>query len=102
MEAVEDVCESEGVCEVMCYVPSDEPQHEESMETHVSAEEATLHANSGSVEEYTDFPGAVDSNTEMSTEPPKPRFSYRLETFQKLLVYLFINLGDFRSENIFL
>lgn len=91
MEVVEDVCESEGVCEVMCDVPPDEPQHEESMETHVSVEEAALDANSGSVEDYTDFPVAVHSNTEMSTEPPKPRFSYRLGTFQRLLVYLFIN-----------
>uniref|UniRef100_H3DGJ4 Zinc finger protein 511 n=1 Tax=Tetraodon nigroviridis TaxID=99883 RepID=H3DGJ4_TETNG len=32
---VEDVCVSEGVCEVMCDVPSNEPHHEEPMETHV-------------------------------------------------------------------
>uniref|UniRef100_I3JT71 Zinc finger protein 511 n=1 Tax=Oreochromis niloticus TaxID=8128 RepID=I3JT71_ORENI len=34
MEMVDDVCESEGVCEVMCNSPSDEPEGGESMETH--------------------------------------------------------------------
>lgn len=77
MEVVEDVCGSEGVCEVMCDVPSNAPQHEESMETHMLAEEATRDANSGSVEEDTDFPGAGHSIADTSSPPPKPRFSYR-------------------------
>lgn len=76
---VEDVCGSEGVCEVMCDVPSNEPQHEESMEAHVLEEEPTQDASSGSVEESTDFPAAVHSNANVGTEPPKLRFSNRLE-----------------------
>lgn len=78
MEVVDDVCASEGTCEVMCDVPSNEHQHEESMETHV-LEEATRDATCDAVEEDTDFPGAVQSNANTSTEPPNPRFSYRLE-----------------------
>lgn len=76
---VEDVCGSEGVCEVMCDVPCNEPQHEESMEAHVLEEEPTQDASSGSVEESTDFPAAVHSNANVGTEPPKLRFSNRLE-----------------------
>lgn len=78
---VEDVSGSEGVCEVMCDVPSEEPQHQESMETHVFGEEATQDASSGSVQGDTDFPAAVHSNANMGAEPPKPRFSYRLDAF---------------------
>ena len=79
---VEDVCRSEGVCEVMCDVPSNEPQLEDSMETHVLEEEAaTQDTSSASVHGETGFAAAVHSNTNVGTEPPKPRFSYRLVVF---------------------
>lgn len=77
MEVAEDVCGSEGVCEVMCDVPSNAPQHEESMETHMFEEEATRFSNSGSVEEDADCPGAGRSIADASAPPSKPRFSYR-------------------------
>lgn len=80
MEVVQDVCGSEGVCEVMCDVPSNGPQHEESMETHVAAEEATGDTHSGSVEEETDISAAGHGNADTSTPPPTPRFSYRWGT----------------------
>lgn len=89
MEVVQDVCGSEGVCEVMCDVPSNDPQHEESMETHLVAEEATGDAKSGSLEEDTDFSDAGHGDADASTLPPKPRFSYRWETFNG---YTFISL----------
>ena len=74
MEAVDDVCESEGVCEVMCDVLSDQPERGESMETHVSDDgEAARMAESASAEEH-----AAHSAENTSTEPPKPRYSYRL------------------------
>lgn len=78
MEAVDDVCESEGLCEVMCDVLSDQPEHGESMETHVSEEEAVRSANSAPTEEYTDLPGAAHGDGNTSIEPPKARYSYRL------------------------
>lgn len=89
---VEDVCGSEGVCEVLCDVPSNEPQHEESMETHVLEEEANQETSSGSVMGDTDFPAAVHINANMDVEPPKPRFSYRLDIFIGYqFIYLIIN-----------
>lgn len=93
MEVVQDVCVSEGVCEVMCDVPSNDPQHEESMETHVVAEEATGDTKSGSLEEDSDVSGAGHGNADTSTPPSKPRFSYRWEAFNGYqFVYLFIEL----------
>lgn len=87
---VEDVCGSEGVCEVLCDVPSNEAQHEESMETHVSEEEANQEASSGSVMGDTDFPAAGHINA--NVEPPKPRFSYRWDIFIGYqFIYLIIN-----------
>lgn len=71
MEVVDDVCESEGVCEVMCDVLSDQAEHGESMETHVSQEEAAHMAESASAE--ADLSAAAHG-----TEPLKPRYSYRL------------------------
>lgn len=80
---VDDVCVSEGVCEVMRDVPSNGPHHAEPMETHVmeEEEEAAQDEGSGPVRGDTDFPAAVHSNANMGPEPPKPRFSYRLEGF---------------------
>lgn len=55
-----EASESEDVGDVLCRVPSDDPEQEESMETHVSGEEA-----------------AADQGSE--TNPPlKPQYSYRL------------------------
>lgn len=66
MEVVDDVCESEGVCEVMGNSPSDEPEGGESMETHECEEKAT-----------TEDVLAAAQDTE-STAPRKPQYSYRL------------------------
>ncbi|KAM7408810.1 hypothetical protein PAMA_002503 [Pampus argenteus] len=75
MEVVDDVCESEGVCEVMCNVVSDQPEQEESMETHVFEKEAAQTAKSASDEEHIDH-----STANTSAEPLKPRYSYRVPT----------------------
>lgn len=72
MEAVDGVCESEGVCDVMRDVVSKQPELEESMETQVSMEEAVPTAKSASTEERTDL-----STMTTSAEPLKPRYSYR-------------------------
>ncbi|CAN9499857.1 unnamed protein product [Ophioblennius macclurei] len=69
MEAVDDICESEGVCEVMCKALPDHPDQEESMETQVSEKEAGE-----------DLP-AVDQNTEQintAPQPSRPQYSYRV------------------------
>lgn len=73
MEVVDDVCESEGLCEVMCDALSGQPQHE-SMETHVSEEEPAHLANSAPSLEDAQLPGAAHSDVNAQ----KPRFSYRL------------------------
>ncbi|XP_054456589.1 zinc finger protein 511 [Anoplopoma fimbria] len=80
MEVVDDVCESEGVCEVMCDVPTDQPEQGESMETHVCEEEAARMAKSASTEEHADLSAAAHSTENTSTEPLKPRYSYRIPT----------------------
>ncbi|XP_054886158.1 zinc finger protein 511 [Poeciliopsis prolifica] len=59
MEAADDVCRSEGVCEVMCSVESTQLEQEESMETHASSEEAA-------------------QTPETNTEQLKPQYSYRV------------------------
>lgn len=78
MEVVDDVCESEGVCEVMCGVLSDQPEQGESMETHVSEEEAACMAKPAATEEHAGLSAAVHGNECSSTETLKPRYSYRL------------------------
>ncbi|XP_076599858.1 zinc finger protein 511 [Chaetodon auriga] len=80
MEVVDDVCESEGVCEVMCDELSDQPEHGESMETHLSENEAARMTNSASTEEHAGLSAAAHGAGNMSTEPPKPRYSYRVPT----------------------
>lgn len=75
MEVVDDVCESEGVCEVMCDVRPVQPEHGESMETHVS--EGGM-VKSASTEEHEDLSAVAHSAGNTSTEPLKPRYSYRL------------------------
>lgn len=78
MEVVDDVCESEGVCEVLCHVPSDQPEEEESMEMHVSEEEVAHMAKSASTGEHADLSAAAHGTVYSSTESQKPRYSYRL------------------------
>lgn len=77
MEVVDDVCESEGVCEVMCDVRPVQPEHGESMETHVS--EGGM-VKSASTEEHEDLSAVAHSAGNTSTEPLKPRYSYRIPT----------------------
>lgn len=86
MELVDDVCESEGVGEVMCDVLSNQLEQGESMETHVSEEEAARMAKSASTEEHADLSEAAHS-TGTSTEPLKPRYSYRLVLKQKYWIF---------------
>ncbi|XP_068579436.1 zinc finger protein 511 isoform X1 [Cebidichthys violaceus] len=76
MEVVDDVCESEGVCDVL----SDQPEQGESMETHVCEEEAARMAKSASAEEHDDLSAAAHSTENTSTDPLKPRYSYRIPT----------------------
>ncbi|XP_034537238.1 zinc finger protein 511 [Notolabrus celidotus] len=79
MEVANSVCESEGVCEVMCDTPSVQPEHGESMETHVFEEEAACAAESASTEEHTDPAAAASRSTENTTsETLKPQYSYRV------------------------
>ncbi|XP_071336869.1 zinc finger protein 511 [Trachinotus anak] len=80
MEVVDDVCESEGVCEVMCDVLSEQTEQGESMETHVSEEEAARMAEPAATRENAGLPAAVHSNECTSTTSPKPRYSYRVPT----------------------
>lgn len=73
MEVVDDVCESEGVCEVMCDVLSDQPERGESMETLVGEEEAAPMARPASGVGCADLSAAAHS-----AERPTPHYSYRL------------------------
>ncbi|XP_007546157.1 zinc finger protein 511 [Poecilia formosa] len=68
VEAADDVCRSEGVCEVMCGVESNQLEQEESMETHASSEEAA---------QSEDFSASAQT-PETNTERLKPRYSYRV------------------------
>ncbi|XP_059215604.1 zinc finger protein 511 [Centropristis striata] len=74
MEVADDVCESEGVCEVVCDVLSDQPEPGESMETHVSEEAAAR------TEETSDISAATHSTGNPTSESLKPRYSYRVPT----------------------
>lgn len=47
-----EVCESEGVCDVLCNVPSDDPEQEESMETHEPSEDAAAAPSSETKPQY--------------------------------------------------
>lgn len=87
MEVTEDVCESVGVCEVVCDAASDQLEEGEVMELHLSRvpgtveepEPAPATANSASVEMHTEHPAAAShSTTHAGTEQSKPRYSYRL------------------------
>ncbi|CAJ1067554.1 zinc finger protein 511 [Xyrichtys novacula] len=72
MEVADSVCESEGVCEVMCDVPPDQP---ESMETRVFEGEAAHTAES---EGHTDLSATGHSTENTNSEAVKPRYSYRV------------------------
>ncbi|XP_069574026.1 zinc finger protein 511 [Brachyistius frenatus] len=75
MEVVDDVCESEGVCEVLCNVLSDQPEQGESMETLRSEEEAAGMEKSASTED----PSAAAQGEEYTKPAPqKPQYSYRV------------------------
>lgn len=76
MVVVDDVCESEGVCEVMYDVLSDQPELGEVMEMHVSEEEVA-HKSSLSGEN-TDLSAAACDSEHMRTESQTTRYSYRL------------------------
>uniref|UniRef100_A0A3B4XY34 Zinc finger protein 511 n=2 Tax=Seriola lalandi dorsalis TaxID=1841481 RepID=A0A3B4XY34_SERLL len=80
MEVVDDVCESEGVCEVMCDVLSDQTEQGESMETHVSEKEAAHMAEPATAGEHAGLSAADHGNECASTETLKPRYSYRVPT----------------------
>uniref|UniRef100_A0A665UIL4 Zinc finger protein 511 n=1 Tax=Echeneis naucrates TaxID=173247 RepID=A0A665UIL4_ECHNA len=77
MEAVNDVCESEGMCEVMCDVLTHQTEQRESMEMHVSEEEAVHMAESGTAGEQADISAAIEC---ASTRTQKPRYTYRVPT----------------------
>uniref|UniRef100_A0A3P9JY02 Zinc finger protein 511 n=1 Tax=Oryzias latipes TaxID=8090 RepID=A0A3P9JY02_ORYLA len=66
IEAVNDVCESEGVCEVLCNPMSDQPEEEESME--ICEKEAPL---------MEDMPSPVQ-DSEVNALPLKPQYSRRI------------------------
>ncbi|TNN58320.1 Zinc finger protein 511 [Liparis tanakae] len=78
MEVVDDVCESEGVCEVMCDMPSNQPELGDTMETQAGEEEAARMAKSASPEEHVHLPAAAPSSENTSTVPPRPRYTYRI------------------------
>ncbi|XP_068183384.1 zinc finger protein 511 isoform X2 [Antennarius striatus] len=71
MEVVDEVCETEGVCDVVSNVVSEQMEFEESMEIHRSEEEVVCIAESASATE-------AHSTGNLSTEPQKPRYSYRV------------------------
>lgn len=75
MEVVDDVCESEGVCEVMCNVLSDQPEQGESMEMHETEEEAAKMSKSASTEDLSTPAQDPDSTR---NAPPRPQYTYRL------------------------
>ncbi|TDH01179.1 hypothetical protein EPR50_G00177910 [Perca flavescens] len=64
----------------MCDVLSHQLEQGESMETHVSEEEAARMAKSASTEEHADLSEAAQCTGSTSTEPLKPRYSYRVPT----------------------
>ncbi|XP_061601610.1 zinc finger protein 511 [Cololabis saira] len=68
MEVVGDVCDSEGVCETMGNALSNRDEQEESMEMHVSGEEAALNRDLS----------ATSQDSETTAEPIKPQYSYRV------------------------
>lgn len=72
MEVVDDVCESEGVCEVLCNAPFDEPEQGESMETHECEEDAVRSAATASTE---NAPASAQGTKD--TAPQKLQYSYR-------------------------
>ncbi|XP_053291941.1 zinc finger protein 511 [Pleuronectes platessa] len=77
MEEVGDVCESEGVCEVMCDVLSEQPEPGESMETLV--EEAAAHlTKAADAGEDAGLSAAVHSQECPNKDTLKPQYSYRV------------------------
>lgn len=66
--AADDVCQSEGVCEVLCSVQSDQLEPEEPMETHASSEEAAQNGGSS----------ASAQTSQTNAEALTPKYSYRV------------------------
>lgn len=94
MEVADDVCQSEGLCDVMCDVMSDQPEHEESMEMHVSEEEPASTVNSAPAPEDARLSGAAHSDA----STPKPCYSYRLVCRQVgYSVFFFLSTCNKRS-----
>ncbi|AWP14070.1 putative zinc finger protein 511 [Scophthalmus maximus] len=79
MEVADDVCESEGVCEVMCDVLSEQRELGETMETLVE-EEAARMTKPAATMEHTDLSAAFDGNGCTSSETFKTQYSYRVPT----------------------
>lgn len=69
--AADDVCKSEGVCEVLCSVQSNQLEPEEPMETHISSEEAAQSRGAS----------ASAQTSETNAEALTPKYSYRLVFF---------------------
>lgn len=65
IEPIDDVCQSEGVCEDICNPMSDQPEKEESMEV---CEKEAAHME--------DMPTPVQ-DSEVNTPTSKPQSSYR-------------------------
>ncbi|KAM9848127.1 zinc finger protein 511 [Aulostomus maculatus] len=70
MEIVDDVCKSEGVCEVLA---SKQPEQEESVEMQ---EDVDLTDSSNSATLREDLSSTAHNTMNMSAEPVKPRYSY--------------------------
>lgn len=88
------MCESEGVCEVICDVLSDQTEQEESMEVHVSGEEAAHVAEPVSSGERARLSASGHSNECESTTTVKPRYSYR-SVFKFYQVYQGVQCKNF-------
>lgn len=84
MEVTEEVCDSEGVCEVLCDVLCHHPESGESMEMHVSEKEANGMTNHA-------------SGTEQSSEPPRPEYFNRLVKTHTQLLWKFVFFVSFSS-----
>ncbi|KAM4607577.1 zinc finger protein 511 [Polymixia lowei] len=82
MEVMEGVCESEGVCEVVCGAVADPLDEGDAMELHVSQGEGTVEAahmaNSASIEMHSELSAASHDTASASSEQQKPRYSYRV------------------------
>lgn len=77
MEVVDDVCESDCVCEVICDVLSDQPE-QGATEMHVSEEDVAHMEKCASTGEHAGLSAAACGTEHTCMESQKPRYSYRL------------------------